>query len=123
MAELAYDRFSERQTLDCVMGRLEPTVRASFTDEQRAALNDALAARAWRDHSVDIRFHLPFAASRYYLRLVADREKRSIARQRTERTEHPLATIGNTLFVGAISMAVCTLVIFAVLVYSAILVP
>lgn len=123
MAELAYDRFSERQTLERVLDRLEPTVRSSFTDAQRAALNEALVARAWRDHSVDIRFRLPFAASRYYVRLVADREKRNIARQRADQAQHPLATIGNTLFVGTISMVVCSLALFALLVYSAILVP
>jgi hypothetical protein len=76
-------------------------VRSSFTAEQSAALAEAARHCKWGTHQADIRLSFPLFNKRYYLVLVAGEERRNKARRAAERAQHPLATTGNLLFVGA----------------------
>ncbi len=59
-------------------------------------------AREWSSaHPVNLRLSLPHFFGRYYLTVVAGRERRSVARLAEERRKHPLATAGNLLFLAA----------------------
>jgi hypothetical protein len=47
------------------------------------------------NHSVDLRITIPLPFGRYYVTVVAGKERRSSARLQRERKKHPLATAGN----------------------------
>jgi hypothetical protein len=73
-----------------------PTVREGI------APGDQAKAKAWTsEHPVNIRVSLPFFSRRFYLTLVAGHERRPIERLRSERSENPLATRANIIFLGA----------------------
>lgn len=59
--------------------RLPATVRDSFTPEQLDAISDALIPDP-PSHLVDYRVSIPFFGRRYYVTLLAGRERRSLAR-------------------------------------------
>ncbi|MBF0250621.1 MAG: hypothetical protein HQL35_08355 [Alphaproteobacteria bacterium] len=52
----------------------------------------------WTRHPVNIRFSLPFAGGRYYVTVVAGRERRTPERREMDRVIFPLTTLGNALF-------------------------
>ena len=82
-----------------------------------------MSTRTWRCQSVDIRLSLPFLSDRYFMTAVAGRERRPGLRRNAERDLHPLGTIGNTLFTGAITTLIRSVVLIFPLVYSSILAP
>ncbi len=84
-----------------LMRWIEPGVRDTLTPEQVAAIRAAAERNPWEGHPVDIRFTLPLLFGRYYVTLVAGRERRSSARLAAEREAHPLILPGNVLFVAA----------------------
>ncbi len=98
-------------------------MRASFTDAQRDALSEAMGSRTWRRQKVDIRLSLPILPNRFFMTIVAGSERRPRLRRRAERVFHPLGTIGNTLFVGAITTVILSVVMVVTLVYSSVLMP
>jgi len=51
---------------------------------------------------VNVRLHLPLFGRRYYLSIVAGRERREPERRASERRRHPLPTIANILFFIAV---------------------
>lgn len=57
---------------------------------------------AWEEHPVNIRLSLPLVSTRYYLTIVAGKERRSAARRVSERRKHPLDTFGNILLMVVI---------------------
>lgn len=74
------------------------------------AADDALEPvhdRAWSSaHPINVRLSLPLLFGRYYITVVAGRERRSRARLAAEARKHPLATAGNMLFLAAIGTVV-----------------
>jgi hypothetical protein len=84
-----------------------------------AALDDA-AARLDKEHSVDIRFSAPVFGHRYYVSVLADRERRRPTRRFVERAVHPLWTVGNLFFMMAMTGSATVLAMLGVLVVSAI---
>lgn len=52
----------------------------------------------WVSHPIDIRLSLPFVGTRFYLTIVAGRERRRPQRRVEDRESYPLATLGNALF-------------------------
>ena len=96
-------------------------MRDRFSEAQREALGEAMSTRTWRRQSVDIRLSLPFFSQRYFLTVVAGRERRPAPRRKAERVFHPLGTLGNTLFMGAITVVICSVLLIAAMVYSSIL--
>ena len=59
-------------------------------------------SREWSSgHPVNIRLSLPLLFGRFYITIVAGRERRSRERLAAEARKHPLATAGNLLFLTA----------------------
>lgn len=50
-------------------------------------------------HPVDIRLTLPLLSGRYYLTVLAGRERRSAERLRADRARHPLFKFGNVVLI------------------------
>ena len=62
------------------------------------------AGREWSsDHPLNIRVSIPLGVGRYYITLVAGKERRARARLALNRRQHPLATPGNVLFLAFVS--------------------
>ena len=60
-------------------------------------------SREWSSaHPINLRLSLPLVFGRYYVTIVAGRERRSAARLAEERKKHPVATAGNLLFLVTI---------------------
>ena len=123
MTDVTFERTTPNRRMVRLMEYLPGEMRASFSDAQRAALSDALNSRTWRRQSVDIRLSFPLLANRYLMTIEAGRERRPGLRRKAERVFHPLGTIGNTLFMGAITTLICSVILVIALVYSSILEP
>ena len=54
---------------------------AALPEEAREGLTEALGAGRWRRYLIDIRLSLPLVLSRYYITIVAGRERRSGSRK------------------------------------------
>ena len=54
------------------------------------------------NHPVNIRLSFPFFRGRYYMALVAGKERRGTERLKQERSKHPLATRGNFLVLASL---------------------
>ena len=69
-------------------------------ETERAAVGESEAAPAeWvARHAVNIRLSIPFFFGRFYLTIVAGRERRDTTRLKDERQKHPLSTLGNLTF-------------------------
>jgi len=62
------------------------------------------AGREWSsEHPLNVRVSIPIGAGRYYVTLVAGRERRARARLALDRRQHPLATPGNALFLAFVT--------------------
>jgi hypothetical protein len=63
--------------------------------------------RPWiSDHPVNIRVSIPLIFGRYYLTIVAGKERRSDQRRAAEKSKHPLNTTGNVIFLSAVGIIV-----------------
>jgi hypothetical protein len=71
------------------------------SSEAVPAMEDGRDA-AWEQHPVDIRLSLPLIFARYYITIVAGKERRSAARRASERRKHPLNTSGNNLVMAVV---------------------
>ncbi|MEY3297903.1 MAG: hypothetical protein RLZZ597_1163 [Cyanobacteriota bacterium] len=79
--------FSEAASIvDYAFARMDPTIAASFTEEQRHALSVALAPRR---HAVNVRVSIPWGLGRSYLVVLAGRECRNTLRH-PETAPHPI---------------------------------
>lgn len=67
---------------------------------EEAPTGQDAAARAWGEHPVNLRITV---FGRYYVTIVAGRERRSPDRRIAERQKHPLDKLGNTLATLAFS--------------------
>ncbi len=103
------------------LAALPEEVREGLTEAQRAAIAEALGAGRWRRHLIDIRFSLPLFRSRYYITVVADRERRGGTRRSHDRDRHPLRTAGNLAFLLIVVVTFYGAAVLAALVWSAIL--
>ena len=70
------DAADDKSEIDGFLGRLDPVVAASFTNEQKRALRSLLASRGATRHMVDIRQTLRLFGKRYYLAVFFGRERR-----------------------------------------------
>ena len=84
--------------LEMLLDRVPPDVVRSFTEEQRAALFQAIKPASWRRHPINIRLTFPFMGNRFFVTVVGGMEKRSGERVSRERRMFPLRTAGNVLF-------------------------
>ncbi len=76
------------------------------------AQRNAPGAESWDRHAVNLRLNIPLPFGRYYVTLVAGKERRGAGRLASERRKHPLLTFGNVaVFFGLGS--VCGLALLA----------
>jgi hypothetical protein len=74
---------------------VEPKTSATTTD----------GSREWSgDHGINIRLTIPLIVTKYYLTIVAGKERRGPERQAEERKKHPIWTIGNTVFLAILGV-------------------
>ncbi len=59
------------------------------------AQRSAPGAESWDRHAVNLRLSIPLPFGRYYVTLVAGKERRGAGRLASERRKHPLLTLGN----------------------------
>jgi hypothetical protein len=77
-------------------------IAETFSDAQLRAIIRAYGVRSWGRHAIDIRFALPVLTRTYYFVFLAGIDKRPRSRNRAERHSHPLATLGNFLFLSLV---------------------
>ncbi|GFD96419.1 hypothetical protein KUL156_29260 [Alteromonas sp. KUL156] len=70
----------EEPNVQHMLERMPKKVADSFSEEQLAHLNTALAGRQWGNHKVDIRGTFSLLSSRFYFVLLAGRDKRDLSR-------------------------------------------
>ena len=119
MADVTFERPIGDRRVGRLMESVPSELRDSFSDAQR----EALGTGTWRRQSVDIRLSFPFFSDRYFMTIVAGRERCPGLRRKAERVFHPLGTVGNALFMGAVTTVICSVVLIIALIYSSILVP
>ncbi len=108
--------------VDRIIDELPDDDRASLTDGQRGALQEALKKIGWRrDHAVNIRFSAPLLYWRFFVTIVAGTEKRAPHRVNEDSQRHPFRTMGNALFLGAMAISIYLVALAGVLAYSSII--
>lgn len=70
----------------------------SFGDDNAALDVENGTDAGWRKHPIDIRFTLPGIGQRYFVTVIAGKEKRAADRLRADRITYPLRTRANILF-------------------------
>lgn len=77
--------------------RIPAEVAATFNDAQLTALKSLFGHIPWRRHAIDQRRSVALGNRRYYLVVVAGRERRSPLRRTLDRRLHPLWTLPNSM--------------------------
>ncbi|MEZ5931305.1 MAG: hypothetical protein R3F54_05045 [Alphaproteobacteria bacterium] len=68
-------------------------------------------SRDWGQHPLNLRVTLPLPFGRWYVTLVAGRERRGKERLVSERKKHPLDTLPNVLFLLSIGIVSTTILL------------
>jgi hypothetical protein len=87
---------------------IPPELGHGFSDEQLNAVKQAFGARSWGSHPVDIRMSSPIPLLRFYLVLLAGRERRSRERLRSQKNMYPLWTPANIIAIAIFGAMVAT---------------
>ena len=91
-----------QQTLERQHERLERETREGLSDNSSASVRMSPGGEPWgNNHPVNIRFSLPLLLGRYYVTIVAGKERRSGERLASERKKHPLMKLGNLVVMAA----------------------
>ncbi len=99
-----------QQSLQRQHERLERETREEVGDNASASPRKAPGGEPWGDdHPVNIRLSLPLLFGRYYVTVVAGKERRSGERLASERNKHPLMKFGNIVVMAACG-TICGLV-------------
>ena len=90
----------------------------AFEADGKAALRPqeadkpAAQAREWTSqHPINLRVSLPLPFGRWYVTLVAGRERRGKDRLKQERKKHPLETMPNLMFLLSVGIVTSTLLL------------
>ncbi len=99
-----------QQSLERQHERLEQETREGLSDSSSASPRKAPGGEPWGDaHPVNIRLSIPLLFGRYYVTVVAGKERRSGERLANERKKHPLMKLGNLVVMAACG-TICGLV-------------
>ena len=99
-----------QQSLQRQHERLERETRAGLSDNSSVSTRQAPGGEPWGDdHPVNIRLSIPLLFGRYYVTVVAGKERRSGERLASERKKHPLMRFGNIVVMAACG-TICGLV-------------
>lgn len=102
-------RFASDGHLGALFARLPQGIRDSFTEQQAEALKKAAADLRWGLHPINIRITIPTFFGRFYMVLIAGRERRNYRRRKLERLQHPLFTPANMVFIAGLLGVVFTI--------------
>ncbi len=84
-----------RERVEDQVGRLPGDIGGDEQDAPGIAQRSAPGGESWDRHPVNIRLGIPLPFGRYYVTLVAGKERRGADRLASERRKHPLLTFGN----------------------------
>lgn len=91
-----------QQSLEGQHERLEQETREGLSDNSSASVRKAPGGEPWgNDHPVNIRLSIPLLFGRYYVTIVAGKERRSGERLASERKKHPFMKLGNLVVMAA----------------------
>ena len=91
-----------QQSLERQHERLEQEACEGLSDSSSASTRQAPGGETWgNDHPVNIRLSIPLLFGRYYVTLVAGKERRSGERLASERKKYPLMKLGNLVVMAA----------------------
>ncbi len=83
-----------------------------FRRAPEAADRSTPGGESWGRHPVNLRLSIPLLFGRYYVTVVAGKERRAAERLVGERRKHPLLTLGNVIVFFALG-SICGLAILA----------
>ncbi len=99
-----------QQSLERQQERLEQETRGVVGDNSSVSTRKAPGGEPWgNNHSVHIRLSIPLLLGRYYVTIVAGKERRGGERLASERKKHPLMKLGNLVVMAACG-TICGLV-------------
>ncbi len=84
-----------RERVEEQVRRLPSDIGGDDRGASDIAQRNAPGGESWGRHPVNLRFSIPLPFGRYYVTLVAGKERRSTDRLASERRKHPLLTFGN----------------------------
>ncbi len=84
-----------RERVEEQVHRLASDVGGDDRGAPGIAQRDAPGGESWGRHPVNLRLSIPLPFGRYYVTLVAGKERRRADRLASERRKHPLLTFGN----------------------------
>ena len=91
-----------QQSLERQHERLQQEAREGVSDNASASPRKNPGGEPWGNaHPVNIRLSIPLLFGRYYVTLVAGKERRSGERLTSERKKHPLMKLGNLVVMAA----------------------
>ena len=91
-----------QQSLERQHERLEQETREELSDNSSASLRKSPGGEPWgNDHPINIRLGIPLLFGRYYVTIVAGKERRSGERLASEHKKHPFMKLGNLVVMAA----------------------
>ncbi len=84
-----------RERVEEQVRRLASDIGGDDRSAPDIAQRSAPGAESWDRHAVNLRLSIPLPFGRYYVTLVAGKERRGAGRLASERRKHPLRTLGN----------------------------
>ncbi len=101
-----------RERVEEQVRRLQSDIGGDDRDAPGIAQRNAPGGESWGRHPVNLRLSIPLPFGRYYVALVAGKERRSGERLASERRKHPLLTLGNVAVFFVLG-TVCGLAVLA----------
>ncbi len=101
-----------RERVEEQVRRLPSDIGGDDRDAPGIAQRSAPGGESWDRHPVNLRLSIPLPFGRYYVALVAGKERRSGERLASERRKHPLLTFGNVAVFFVLG-TVCGLAVLA----------
>ena len=99
-----------QQSLERQHERLEQETREGVGDNASESTRRAPGGEPWGNgHPVNIRLSIPLLFGRFYVTVVAGKERRNGERLASERNKHPLMRLGNIVVMAACG-TICGLV-------------
>ena len=90
---------------DVAERQMEEASASPASTKTPSATRHQYAGREWTsDHSLNIRVSIPLVFGRYYITIVAGKERRARARLAKDKLQHPLDTPGNVIFLFLIGL-------------------
>ncbi len=102
------------QPQQALESRLAAETPEGFDCDSSASGRKSPGGECWgNDHPVNVRLSIPFPFARFFVTIVAGKERRSRERRMSEYRKHSLLKVGNVLFIVAVQI-VCSLAVLYV---------